>query len=139
MAKIFALPLVAFAALAIAPLAPVQAQSPGDIVVKAPGNMTLESEKEWFKLRSDDEKLRKQIVDREKRVAREQAKVAKQQRSVADAQKRLSREQSRLDKAESKQSREVSRHQSDRQDLAKVQERMLEMGGVRAIKSAPRR
>ncbi|MGY6550314.1 MAG: hypothetical protein ACXIT4_00270 [Erythrobacter sp.] len=139
MNRIFALPLLAFAALAIAPLAPAQAQSPGDIVVKAPSNLTLESEKEWFKLRSEDQKLRKQVADREKRVAREQSNVSKQQRSVDNAQKRLAREQSRLDKAESKLSREVSRHQSDRQDLAKVQDRMIEMGGVRAIKSAPRR
>lgn len=139
MAKKFALPLLAFAALAAAPVAHVQAQAPGDIVVKAPGNMSLESEKEWFKLRSQDEKLRKQIADREKRVAREERNVAKQRRSVADAQKRLDREQSRLSSAERNLSREMSRRQSDSQELAKVQERMIAMGGVRAIKSAPKR
>ncbi|MGY6635669.1 MAG: hypothetical protein ACXIUO_00870 [Erythrobacter sp.] len=139
MAKKFALPLLAFAALAIAPLGQAQAQSAGDIVVKAPANLTLDSEKDWFKLRRQDEKLRKQVADREKRVAREERNVAKQQRSVADAQKRLDREQSRLSKAERNLSREMSRRQSDSQELAKVQERMIAMGGVRAIKSAPQR
>jgi septal ring factor EnvC (AmiA/AmiB activator) len=136
MAKKFALPLLAFAFLALTPAAQAQTQSPGDIVIKAPSNLTVQNEREWTKLKRDYEKLNKQIVDREKRVARERANAAKQQKRVADAQKRLSREQSRLQGNERNLSREMSRLQSDVQDRAKVQGRMIEMGGERAVQSS---
>ena len=135
MAKKFALPLIAFAFLALAPAAQAQTQAPENIVIKAPSNLTVQNESEWTKLKRDYEKLNKQIIDREKRVARERAAAAKQQKRVADAQKRLDREQSRMSKTERNLSREMSRLQSDVQDRAKVQGRMFEMGGERAVQS----
>lgn len=130
----FIFPLVVFAAFAVSPAAQAQAQAQahGNIIIEAPRNLTVQNERDWNRLKNQNQKIAGQLSDREKRVTRERANITRQQRRVADAQKRLSREQSRLDKHARNLSRELSRLQSDRQDFAQVQDRMIEMGGVRA-------
>ncbi|WP_340588101.1 hypothetical protein [Erythrobacter alti] len=118
------------AAIASAPLfaltAPVAAQQ---ITVTAPSDLDGDEQRDWERLERQANRLAERIVDR-------QGTVLDEQREVANAQERLARAEANLREEERELERATDRLAQAREELDRVEDRMLAMGGQRVDRVA---
>jgi len=96
------------------------------IVVTAPAQMSEEQNREWSSLEKKANRLAERITDREGKVLDEQGEVASAQAKLAKAESQLREEERELERAN-------DRLADARQDLDKIQERMIALGGSKTV------
>lgn len=119
--KIFSSSALVLATLAM-PAAPAIAQN---ITVSAPANMDEDRARDWARLERDASRMAERITDRE-------GDLAEEERELANAQERLARAEAHLRDEERERDRAAERLAQSRDELARLEARMVAIGGTPA-------